>query len=883
MKKISVYSIIFLSLLFIARFNNPPDGRTGAPGDSSCNSGGCHNTAGANHTANVDISGFPGTLDPGQVYTISLTASHGGTIPANPRLGFQLVVLDENNNNIGTLSNPSPSATLTTSGGRTYAEHNPGLNSSNNTWTVDFTTPMTSPSSMVTVYATANVANGNGNSSGDLIREVTMSANLNAGADPLTATVDKLSDVACNGESTGSAEVTAMGGATMNYEYEWDNGETTKIATSLNAGLHTVTVTDDTEMVVESIIIDEPDPLEVQLVDKTNPTCHNVMDGRIEVVAEGGTPGYTYRWSTGDVGSVLQNVSGGSYTCTVTDDNDCIVLITESLTAPDEITLSFEVENPSCDDSNDGVIRVASEGGVGEIEYFWSTGDEGATLSGIGKGTYMVTATDENNCMTEDMVELTAPDPLTLMWQVQNVSCFGGSDGALGVMVEGGTGGYTYSWSTGSTDPSITGLTPDTYSVTVLDENDCELIADTTIIEPDELIVDAQVDEPDCPCPEGANGSITLDITGGTPPYSVDWSNGVPGSNLTDICEGTYVYTVTDNNDCEVIRAVDVSAPDSITYDLSAEDEMTLMGNDGSAMIGNIMGGTAPYMVEWSTGSTDTMIGPLAPGRYYVTITDTVGCIAIDSVDVEEFDDCTLMATFDSSSPRCFERCDGSITVENVQGVEPITFNWSDNYNEDNPDSLCAGTYSVTFSDAAGCVDSMTFELVDPAPLVITIDSIIPNTGNNNGAIYITITGAVGSISGDLIQNLDIVGTADANQDFLGLEGGFYDVLFLDANGCFASISDIEVPIETSNREEEFANLILYPQPSSTSIIIEGYEGQRIRSITVFNSEVKANHLNFSLEGSVYKADVGDLKEGLHIMQIEFENGQMAFRKLIKQ
>ncbi|HKK89005.1 MAG TPA: choice-of-anchor V domain-containing protein, partial [Saprospiraceae bacterium] len=512
MKKHLTAWLFITSAIGIAFFNNPPEGRTGAPGEQSCSSGGCHNSGGANHTANVAISGFPGVLNGGETYTINLTASHGGTIPANPRLGFQLVVLDENNDNIGSLSNPAPQASLTSSGGRTYAEHNPGQNSSNTTWTIDFTAPASSSSQQVTVYATANVANGNGNSGGDIIREVTMSAGLQATSDPLIVDVIKINDVLCNGEDSGSAEVIASGGPTGNYTYEWDNGETNAVATMLNARLHTVTVSDQSEIVVESILINEPELLEGRITDQQNPSCNDVRNGSITVEAEGGTEPYSFEWNTGATGRELRNVFGGDYSVTITDANDCTTELNATLETPDPIILNFETDPPLCHDSADGTIRVAGTGGTGPILYEWDNGETGDVLSNLSGGTYTVMAMDDNGCLLEESVELIAPDPLLIILEADNINCAGDTLAGITAVISGGTGDLSLDWSTGSDSLNSGPVGAGIYSLTVTDENACIAETELEIQEPQALNIFTDSRAPFCP--NDSTGFIILNPSG---------------------------------------------------------------------------------------------------------------------------------------------------------------------------------------------------------------------------------------------------------------------------------------------------------------------------------------------------------------------------------
>lgn len=881
MKKHFTAWLLITSAIGIAFFNNPPDGRTGAPGDQSCSSGSCHNSAGANHTANVAISGFPTVLNGGETYTINLTASHGGIIPANPRLGFQLVVLDENNDNIGTLNNPAPQATLTASGGRTYAEHNPGQNSSNTTWTVDFTAPASSSSQEVTVYATANVANGNGNSSGDIIREVTMSAGLQATSDPLIVDVNKIMDVSCNGGEDGSAEVIASGGPTGNYTYEWDNGEFSAVATMLNAGLHTVTVTDQSEIVVESILINEPELLEGSITEQQNPSCNDVRNGSITAEAEGGTEPYSYEWNTGAIGNVLRNVFGGDYSVTITDANDCTVELNATLETPDPITLNFETEPPLCHNSADGTIRVAGSGGTGPIFYEWDNGETGDVLSNLSGGIYSVMAMDDNGCLIEDSVELIAPDPIQIDLQAGDLLCAGDSLTGITADVTGGTGELSLEWSTGSDSLSSGPVGAGTYSLTVTDENACMAAAEIEIEEPSPLSNIIDTDPPFCP--NDSSGVISLNPMGGTPPYSFNWSHTQIDTNfLSNLGGGTYRFTITDSRGCSLSDSVVFDIPAPISYSLEVNDETGLNRNDGSASLSNISGGYAPYFIRWSTGDTTLAVDDLMPGMYSFTIIDTNICEVSEDFTVEAFE-CTLSLGFEVQDPLCFQSCDGRIELlidganDPVDIVSPIELDGLI------ADSLCADSYSLIAEDASGCKDSVEVELMDPMAILIQIDSVRDANSDQMGAIYATIMGGTGELTVNLLDSQDsLVMTLTNEDDFLDLDAGTYTIVVIDENGCERQSIEIQVDLIENNAENSaLEEISIYPNPVNQFVQVK-ISTPGLYSVKLYETSTGRMVLKESFEGQQSTIDLTKFTKGSYFLEVENEKGFSVVNKILK-
>ncbi len=170
MKKQYIFfaSLVTALFLFSGSSNNPPNGRTGAPGDGLCTD--CHSGGSPDQDGEVEITGLPDIIAPQSTHRITVTVRNPNGLGATA--GFQMTALDATDVQIGTLSNAGENATVTSSGGREYFEHNPSVafsGSNEVSWSVDWTAPEGPPESTVTIYAAGNVSNGNGQSSGDLV------------------------------------------------------------------------------------------------------------------------------------------------------------------------------------------------------------------------------------------------------------------------------------------------------------------------------------------------------------------------------------------------------------------------------------------------------------------------------------------------------------------------------------------------------------------------------------------------------------------------------------------------------------------------------------------------------------------------------------------
>jgi len=203
----------------------------------------------------------------------------------------------------------------------------------------------------------------------------------------------------------------------------------------------------------------------------------------------------------------------------------------------------------SCFGSSDGTISLTTSAVGAPYTYLWSNGDTSQNLVGLSPGTYSVVVTDVNGCTAEeDSVTISGPPVWTLDLNNKDVSCFEESDGSIDLTVSGGTAPYTYLWSNGDTTEDISGLTADTYEVTVAQSDSCVLIDSMVMTEPEQLITN--IISQDESGGGASDGSVDLTVTGGTPPYSFFWSNSETTEDISGLPSGTYTVTILDSNSC---------------------------------------------------------------------------------------------------------------------------------------------------------------------------------------------------------------------------------------------------------------------------------------------------------------------------------------------
>ncbi|MCB0755005.1 MAG: S8 family serine peptidase [Flavobacteriales bacterium] len=503
------------------------------------------------------------------------------------------------------------------------------------------------------------------------------------------------SDASCNGSSNGSVSVSANGG-TSPYSYSWSNGATSASVSGLSAGTYNVTVTDANGCTASaSATVGQPSA--ISLSNSTvDASCGSATDGSVDLTVSGGTSPYSYAWSNGASTQDLAAVAAGSYSVTVTDANGCTASNSATVGENSTLASSASATGVSCNGGSDGSASVSASGGSAPYTYSWSNGGTTANISGLTAGTYSVTVIDAAGCTSTSSATVGTPSALVASTSSSDISCNGAADGAASVSVSGGTAPYSYAWSNGGSGSSVSGLSAGTYTVSVTDANGCTANGTVSISEPSGLSASASGSDALC---NGGNGSVNLSVSGGTTPYSYNWSNGASSANLSSVGAGSYTVTVTDANGCTATASASVSEPSELSASASASDVSCNGGNDGSAS-GSASGGTPPYSYSWSGGGSGTSVSGLSAGTYTLTVTDANGCTANANVSVGQPGALSLNV---SSVDATCETADGSASASVSGGTAPYSYSWSNGGSSSSISGLATGTYSITVTDANGC------------------------------------------------------------------------------------------------------------------------------------------------------------------------------------
>ena len=404
----------------------------------------------------------------------------------------------------------------------------------------------------------------------------------------------------CPGEGDGRGTVTANGDSPP-YVYQWPNNESPySTAFNLTAGTYVVTVTNyrNCSATVE-VVVGQAGGGFGFVVETNGITCGHAANGQANVRITGGVAPFKYEWINENTNTVVSNevavnnLTPGNYEVRVTDANGCfgqrdVLLVEKSVPT---ITISAINSNVCFEEKTGSAIAIAS-GGEGDYTYQWSTGQTGEQVSNLAGGTYSVTVTDKNGCEAAANVTIDEYDPITIHEAVNKLLCFNEAGGEILTNVSGGAGDYVYAWSNGAMTEDINNILAGTYFLTVTDGNGCQAIKGINIGQPPRI--DLSINATNASDLNSSDGSIMVDVSGGTLPYAYAWSNGAITQNVNNVSAGSYTVTVTDGNGCQQTDVVIVEATCTLMAAITETKPTSCAGNDGTITV-STSGGKRRY------------------------------------------------------------------------------------------------------------------------------------------------------------------------------------------------------------------------------------------------------------------------------------------------
>ena len=676
-----------------------------------------------------------------------------------------------------------------------------------------------------------------------------------------------VSDVLCNGGSTGTITVTAAGGV-PGYKYSSDGSSyfPSNILTGLNRGSYNVYVSDTNNCsapyALNPVIVSEPALLTFTDV-AVQPNCSGLSNGSITINAAGGITPYQYAINAGNnqTNSAFIGLAAGNYLVLIIDANACPDTATIVLSNRYILSLAIDTQtSTSCFDVSDGTVTLAASGGINPFTYSidGTTFQSSDTFSALAGGYYVATVHDSAGCANQLNLQINQAAQMTVQIEaLVNIPCNNSAPGAAYISPLGGTAAYTYSWSNGDTTQNETSLTLGAYTVTITDVHSCSATTGINITyDPSPVTTISTTDV--IGCFGNTNGSASVAVTGGSLPYVYQWSNGAVTDSISNVTGGVYILTVSDLNYCTSIDTVVIHQPAALLANLDTVAPQCYGLSNGMAGV-SPAGGTPGYVIAWSTTSNADTIVNLATGPYSVTITDANNCSAISSFNLSQPD--ALNGSLTSANDSCYGSPNGSAALAVTGGVLPYTYMWSNGATTEVIGNLTVGSYTVMLSDANGCNLADTVNITQPAQLTFTASETDATGSLDNG------TASVSNISGGVAPYNIRWSNGQGTNTINNLAAGAYIVIVSDQNGCERADTVIVNQLVGVNMVQGDIPFSIYPNPANTAFTIELSDLKKETTLNIKNV-LGQSVLSKVITTLKTRVDLTDFAGGVYLIEL---------------
>ena len=634
----------------------------------------------------------------------------------------------------------------------------------------------------------------------------------------------------CNHGDEGSAIVNVTGG-TLPYTLSVNGTETATMnvegdqqISDLAAGTYTILAVDSNGCSIQiSITVDEPAPLTLTQVSTVNVSCNGLSDATATVTFAGGTAPFTLYINNNEQETTAQDVqnvtftglAAGTHTVGIRDANGCVTTLPVTITEPDVLAVTAgNIVDVLCFGDANGSAVVTPTGGTAPytvtIDNFTTTqtvaGGATGTFANLTAGDYTAAVRDANGC--ETTVDFTIGTPTALELTEISTSdplCFQDATGSIVVNLAEGTAPYSITVNGNAEannlaagDYTVTNRPAGIYTIVATDANGCTATITSVLGEPALLVLTEAASTP-ITCFGGDDGTVTVAVAGGTAGFSVWMDDNQQAQTLADATEqatftglngGDHVFTVQDDHNCVATLTINFIEPEPMSRVVDTVTGVVCYGQSNGTAVVTISGGTLPYMMTVSedipvitlnTEDPYTITG-LWANVYTVTIEDAHGCTVQMEITVQQPDSLSAIASV-LNNVDCFGTLTGVATVQPDGGIPPYSYDWTGDKHEQTVDSLAAGLYFVTVTDANGCTASDSTNISEPDDLTLTLITLSEScNGEETAVIEVEANGGTPEYS--LIWNNGMEGVHIEN-----LAVGTYTVTVTDQHNCFDTMT----------------------------------------------------------------------------------------------
>ncbi len=715
----------------------------------------------------------------------------------------------------------------------------------------------------------------------------------------VVASATKVNVLTCYNDDSGKITVSAIGG-TGSYQYSISGYgySPNPVFDNIVAGTYDTYAKDSNSCLANGpqLVVTQPSELIIDSQTSTNiEKCFGDDDGTITITASGGTLPLHYSIDNGTTftgSGNFTNLPQNSYKVIIKDDKNC-TKVGNDITITQPFLLSIVDASgtnvTTCANGNNGTMTITANGGTGSLDYSVDNGttwQNDYSFSNLYAGTYTIKVKDTKDCEITytSTITLTAPPPILIDSETPtNPTCYGGTNGTVKILAQGGSGSLYYSANDGdnyTVANFISGLSANVDNIIkVKDDQGCEVTGSTIVLsQPPDLIIDNIDVQNVTSCFTGSNGSITITASGATPSYtySVDAGAAYQSSNsFTGLSAGIYYIRVKDSGDCVKVGATkNITQPDQLKIDI--QKSKNIEGCKGES-IGNIeiitSGGSLPISYSINGGSTyvknSGLFENLPAGNYPVKIKDAQDCVTNGITEIITEPEELVITEILYTDVTCKGLNNGTIIINATGGQSPLSYSTDNGANYSSNilfSGLSAGNYTPKVKDTYGCaLSDALLTIIEPDTIDLSqvlVNDIDSCYGDATGKITLIAIGGTGTLKYSIDGGSKFY---ENDGKFTNIIAGTYTINVKDQKDCkvyWDTVVPITQPEKIIIDSTKSSSVLCFADSDGTiSVYAKGGTGTKSFSIDGGNTFLDNNGIFTEIKPSLnYKVYVKDEK-----------------------